>query len=521
MYNTKFLSLITLIGFAISTNLARANTISLPDYGLADKSLNSNLKKSTINLPDRYILEFSEINPKLIKIEAQITLQDSLLKMSNNGPMPDRWPQYIKNLEVYSENGKQLNLEKRDSTAWKVDNMLKGQKITIRYNVQLEHENQNWPGGIDGVAFIRDWGIMASGRALFIINGDLKTNIQVVFKKPDTWKVSTPWKSENKSNTEYIVPNQIQLLESLIFAGTHEEVEIARDEFNLKFVLGGDLIVKNKEHYVAAANKILDYYINLMGGIPKPGPGDELTNVLVMINQSKEIDGEVIGNNISLFLNPEAAPQEQIIGWFLFAHEFFHLWNGKSLRFNDTSSDWFKEGITSYYTLKALHNAKLVNEEVIKMVLNQLFYNRYINDSGFGSLAPSDAASGFDKDNHWGLVYGGGMFAGICIDMEIRHNTENVSSLDDLMRYFYKQTAGKDALIGNQDILNQANLIGRTDFTEFMNTYVKGTHEMPLKKYLEFAGINVSTDNKQLQLIHDSNKTNFQQKLWFGFLGLN
>ena len=521
MYKTKFLSFITLIGFAISTNLTGANTILVPDNGLAHKSPNSNLKKSTTNLPDRYVLEFNEINPKLIKIEAHITLQDSLLKMSNNGPMPDRWPQYIKNLEVYSENGKQLNLEKRDSTAWKVANMLKGQKITIRYNVLLEHENQNWPGGIDGVAFVRDWGIMASGRALFIINGALKTNIQVVFKKPDTWKVSTPWKSENKSNTEYIVPNQIKLLESLMFVGTHKEVNLKREGFALTFVLGGNSILKNEELYTANATKILDYYIDLMGGIPKSAPGNELSKAMVIINEGEQIDGEVIGDDISIFLNPNAAPQEQVFGWFLFAHEFFHLWNGKSLRFQDTSTDWFKEGITNYYTIKSLYNTQIVNEEAIKGVMNNLFYNRYINDSGLGTLAPADAASGFDKDNHWGLVYGGGMFAGICIDMEIRHNTENVSSLDNLMRFFYKQTAGTNTLIKNQDILNQANLLGQTDFTKFINAYIKGTLEVPLNKYLEFAGIKVSTDNKQLHLIHDTNKTNFQQKLWLGFLGLN
>jgi len=105
--------------------------------------------------------------------------------------------------------------------------------------------------------------------------------------------------------------------------------------------------------------------------------------------------------------------------------------------------------------------------------------------------------------------------------MQIRHNTENARSLDNLMQFFYKETAGTDTLIGNQDILNQANLLAHTDFTGSMNAYINGTDEVPLSKYLEFAGIHASTNSKQLRLIHESGKTDLQQKLWLGFLGLN
>jgi predicted metalloprotease with PDZ domain len=509
MYKKTFISLITLLAFAMGS------------YALGATSSTTDPLGSTTNAPDRYVLEFDDKNPSQISIKAHITLQDSLLKMSGNGSMAHRWPHYVRELEIYSKDGTQLKIEKRDSTAWKVDDDLKGQQITMQYKLLIEHEKVQWPSGIDGIAFVRDWGVMASGRSLFIVNGDSKTNIEVLIKKPAHWKVSTPWKSAAGPVQVHIVPTQIQLLESLIFAGTHEEVEIVRDTFKLKFVLGGESIAKKKEEYVTAANNILDYYIELMGGIPKPEAGNELSSVLVMINQSNTVDGEVIGNSISLLLNPDTNPQEQLLGWFIFAHEFFHLWNGKSLRFNDTNSDWFKEGISNYYTMKALYNAKLVDETGITTVLNQLFYQRYINDPGLGHLAPADAASGFDKANHWGLVYGGGLFTGICMDMQIRHNTNNARSLDDLMRHFYTKTAGTDTLIRNQDIVDQVEDLSHADFTEFINTYIQGTAQVPLDKYLKYAGIQVSTVNQQLQLTHAAVKNKLQQELWLGFLGLN
>lgn len=476
------------------------------------------LQGSASNTPDRYTLTFHESNPKLIKVEAMITLQDSLLSMSENGPVPYRWPQYVQNLELLDNNGKSIEFQQRDSTAWIVDPSFKGEEVHMHYEVKIDHEDRSWPGGIDGVAFVRDWGVMVSGRALFITNGDEDKNFELSCKKPEQWTFSAPW---NKNTADiYTISNQTQFLESLMFAGTHKAVDIKRGEFTLIFVLGGDSIMDQEKEYTANAVKILDYYIDLMGGIPKSIPGNELSRAMVIINQQEQIDGEVIGDHISIFLNPAADPQQQVIGWFLFAHEFFHLWNGKSLRFQDTKTDWFKEGITNYYTIKSLYNTQLVNEEAIKGVLNGLFYNRYINDPGLGTLAPADAASPFLKDNHWGLVYGGGLFAGLCMDMEIRNNTNNQKSLDDLMRFFYDNYADTDALINNQEIIMKANELGNTNFTPFIESHIKGTTMAPLEKYMKYAGIEVSTDNKQLQLKHIENKTPLQKQLWSGFLGI-
>ena len=258
-----------------------------------------------------------------------------------------------------------------------------------------------------------------------------------------------------------------------------------------------------------------------MGGNPIPAPGNDLSIAMVMLNQSEQVDGEVIGNHLSMFINPEADMQNQTIGWFMFAHEFFHLWNGKTLRFADTSTDWFKEGLSNYYTIKALNQIGVVNEDITKMVLNNLFYQRYLNDPGFGSLAPAGAATPERKDKHWGLVYGGGLFAGVCMDMEIRNNTNNKVSLDDVMRKLYKDFGGKDKLIDIATLNQYLNKFGKTEFEEFINKYVTGTKAAPLEEYLAYAGVNVDTAQGQLTLSHISNKSAQQQMFWERFLGKN
>lgn len=472
-----------------------------------------------VSIPDHYIVRFDANHPERVQVEATLQLSDSLLYMSPNGPMPERWPQYIQHFKVSTKNGEAIELNLPDSTQWILSNTQAGQIVHLSYELLVEHEKERWPGGIDGVAFVRDWGVMVSGRSLFVMNGEEKKDIKVTIDVPDNWRISVPWKVSGDALDTYCVSNQEKLQESFLFAGTHKEINISREGFNLIFVLGGDAIKANAAQYIEMAGKVLDYYIELMGGTPKPRPGNELSQVMVMIHESEQVDGEVIGNHISMLINPHAGMQEQLMGWFMFAHEFFHLWNGKTLRFDGTQSDWFKEGITNYYTIKGLNQVGFMNEEATKMMLNHLFYQRYINDSGYGTLSPSEAASGFDKDNHWGIVYGAGLFAGLCMDMEIRKNSQNSKSLDDVMRYFYQEYGGADQTISNQNILEQVNKFGRTDFSGFLKRHIQGAEPVPLDSYMEHAGIQVDTSEKQLVLTHMEEKTALQQKIWEGFLG--
>ncbi len=438
--------------------------------------------------------------------------------MSPHGPLPQRWPQYIHNLTVKDPYGHLVPVRSTGEGTWVLTQMGKGAHVSLSYEMVLAHEEINWPGGIDGVAYRRDWGIMATGRSLFIMNGKDKVDIRVHIEAPESWNISASWPSDGAGNN-YRVGSLLALQESFIVAGNHKEISIDREGFTLKFVLGGEKVKGEASRYSEVATEVMDYYIDLMGGTPKPAPGLELKQSLVLISQSDQVDGEVIGNHLSMFMNPGGNPMEQMAGWFMFAHEFYHLWNGKTLRFTNTSTDWFKEGISNYYTIKALKQTGFIDEESLLAILNNLFYQRYIQDPAYGALAPADAASGFDKDNHWGLVYGGGLFAGITMDMEIRNRTANARSLDDLMRSFYKAYGGTNRRIRQEDILAGVNQLGSTDFSGFFREHIQGPEPIALGPCMKFAGVRVQTDGGQLEFAHSSEKTPLQKAIWEGFLG--
>ena len=469
-------------------------------------------------IQDSYHISYTTENRKLVKVDASIWLEDSLLVMSDEGPVPEKWADYVKNISVTDGNGKSVQTEKINNGGWKLQTSIH-QQVKVSYEISLTHEESEWPGGIDGVAFVRDWGTFQTGRSLFVINGKSKKDTRVSFSLPETWKVSTPWKTDSTAANSYSVSDNTDLTESLLFAGTHQEFLLKREQFEVLFVLGGNGVADQKDQFFKHAESVLNYYVRMMGGLPVPAKGKKLEKIMVMINADSISDGEVIGNHINILLNPNGNPQDNLISWFIFVHEFFHLWNGKTLNVASTREDWFKEGVTNYYSIKALNQIGMLNDAATFQVMNFLFYNRYIHDSEIGKLSIRDAAEPLIKDKHWGLVYGGGLFTGISMDFLIRSQTSNTKSLDDLMRSFYTTYAGTDKYYTTEDVLKKINELSGTDQTGFFNKHVNGSEIIPIEKTLPSAGLKAEIKNENLLISRKPNPNDMEKRIFEGFLG--
>lgn len=445
-----------------------------------------------------YTISVDPAEPKVVRVEAGLTLEDDTLYMHEYGAEahPRRWAYFVRDLRVTDSNGRPVKIDPvADDAKWKIS--AKG-RVKLQYRVVIDHPSYTWPGGIDGVAFPVDSGIFATGRTFFIMNGGKSRNIPVTFRLPVGWRATAPWKQP--SPNRYIARNLTDLKESIVQLGRHEEFTLRRQGFELVFALSGQGIASQKAAYEKLANGVLEYYINLMGGIPKPPPSRPLKRLVVAVNPGKDVDGEVVGNQISIVLDPAADSFSQMISKFIFAHEFFHLWNGKTLNVETSKEDWFKEGVTNYYTLKALvHTGAVIREDYLN-ALSNLFYKRYAADPGYGRLSMRDVASGADKDKHWGLVYSGGLFAGMCQDIAIRRATGNRQSLDDLMRAFYKKYAGTEKVYTTTDLQNFLTRLSGSDQSNFFNSHVSGSKPVPIIQCLSDAGLNAKLVDGDLLL---------------------
>lgn len=476
---------------------------------------------STLVFPqksDTYKLDYSLVKER-IGVEARIYLEDSALYMAGYGDKARKLPGYITNLKLTNSKNEPVAYRFVDSSKWVLEDVKPGDLVNLKYDLLLQHEKEDWAGGVDGIAYVREYGVMNSGRSLFVVNGKGKRDFMIDAVIPEGYRLSVPWVNSGEGNYSFRVPDLESLTESFLFAGTHEEILIERDSFGLKFVLGGESLLHQKDRIVTMANELLDYYIKLMGGIPVSPAGNSLEECMVIITENDNIDGEVIGNHISMFMDPEGDIQSQLIGWFIFAHEFFHLWNGKSIQFEGSKTDWFKEGFSNYYTLKGLKQVNFIDENAYLAIMDNLFYQRYINDPGLGSLSPVNSADGFSKDNHWGLIYGGGLFTGLAVDMEIRHKSQNLQSLDDLMRELFTEFAGKDTLVNNEILKERIRKYGFTGFEDFFASFLSGFETIHLQPYLKYTGAEVEQNEQHLKIEKLSERSELQQEIWTGMMG--
>lgn len=464
-----------------------------------------------------YHFQIDSSDLKKVTVRAEFELGDSVLYMGYGANMlPDRWATFVDNIEVLNAKEEVQTLEKMPDAKWKV-NCAIGERLTLKYEVLLNHEDYEWSSGIDGVAYSTEWGVFYTGRSIFVLNEGINDEIQITFDLPDNWKVTTPWEIVDQRNQTFKATSASELEESMIFAGQHEEISLQRDDFELVFALGGEQAINEKNQFRALAEGVLDYYIDLFDSTPKPSPDNPIKKVLVVINPGKTSDGEVIGNSISILIEEDGDEMSEYIAKFIFAHEFFHLWNGKSFFPSTENAEWFKEGYTNYYTLKSLHQVGVLNDTTFFDFVSNFFYERYRTDDGLGTISMS---SGEAKHDHWGIVYGGGLMTAFCQDITIRLNTDNEASLDDVFVELFNKYGGTDESYTVEELLQLFTQHSKSDQSEFFKTYIQGSNKVPVEEYFTKLGVKAGLDQDGRLTIDISEERNeLQEKALKGVLG--
>ena len=460
----------------------------------------------------KYQVRIDKDNMKVAYVTASFIPQSDTLYMypgANNHEK--RWAKFVSNLSLMSQTGQSIAVTQNEDGVWLMPQDINA-PVTLSYQVNLSHESFEWSGGIDGAAYAREDGVFYTGRSLFVINGDRRENIMVTFDSDDDWKVSNPW-LVTEVNNQFIATDLDDLAFGMIFAGTHEEFIIREGNFEAIFALGNS-VKQHQQEFTEIAQGIFDYYVSLFGGIPKTG-NDDYIKTVVIVNSAAQTDGEVVGNNISILLDPEGDEMSHTIARFVLVHEFFHLWNGKSFGPQEENMEWFKEGFTNYYTLKALHHVGSLTDETFIALFENFFYQRYITDSEIGSVSMTE---GDKKHSNWGVIYAGGMMASMAIDMLIRGDSDNERNLDNVMREVYTKFHGENYYT-MADIKDLLETEYQSSLDSFYEEYIIGAKSIPIADFLTTAGIKSEPVNGKLGLSLETNPSESTRAIRASMMG--
>lgn len=224
-------------------------------------------------------------------------------------------------------------------------------------------------------------------------------------------------------------------------------------------------------------------------------------------------------NSMAVFTGREKgdiypAERKAFLSWMTFiAHEFFHLYNIKSIRpialgpfdydrENYTNMLWVSEGFTVYYENIIMNRAGFMSPEEM---LQYLSSSITAYESIPGSKVQSATESSFDtwinffsrsenSQNTTISYYDKGCGLGLLLDLKIRHNTANRRSLDDVMRTLYHDYhKGLGRGFTDEEFRLVCETIAGTSLDELFG-WASSTVRPDYDRYLDYAGLRLKEE---------------------------
>ncbi len=335
------------------------------------------------------------------------------------------WAGFLTEIQAKDEAGDDVALIPEGPGVWRLARRVRGE-ITVTYAVSLQHDRFRNEPGDDELAYARPYGVMWTGRALFI-EGAPSNDVTVEFATPEEWRVTTPWAATSQAAWSFRPNTTDDLLNSAFFAGTHVQSDVQIGPSKALLALGPPVA-----SYGAVFEPLLASFFNAFSELFREPPND---NFLLIAADASFLGGGVLGRTISLSLSDDAADSVGALAGYVIAHEGFHLWN---VQWGDGQTtpegmDWLTEGAAEYYAfLTSLRLGMLDEGTFWRLVMER--YAAYEAALASGKTPVSASATKNSSPESYALIYSGGMMALLAIDLEIRAATNGERSLDDVMR---------------------------------------------------------------------------------------
>lgn len=332
----------------------------------------------------------------------------------------------------------------------------------------------------------------------------------VKVEAPSGWNIATGLDRDPQVANQYRASSYDVLIDSPFECGTHQTLTFTVDNKPHQVVLWGH----GNEDAVQFSNdiqRIVEAQRDIFGSLPY----DHYTFIVHLADRGtgglEHLNSTTCG--VARFSFKPRKSYRRVLG--LVSHEFFHLWNVKRIHpdmlgpfdYNQevyTHLLWAMEGFTDYYAGIALRRSGLFSvSEYLKGLGNKL--EAYEKEPG--RLVQSLAESSFDtwiklykpdedSKNRTISYYLKGDLVGTCLDLEIRHRTNNQYALDDVIRRLYTRYAAKG--IGFPESVYQETVeeVAGSSFEEFFDQYINGTAPIPIDTALGYAGLAISRSYK-------------------------
>ncbi|WP_422361462.1 M61 family metallopeptidase [Reichenbachiella sp.] len=406
---------------------------------------------------------------------------------------------FVENIQRFKstdESDKSLNWEKTRPNIWTV-NCDKSKEITINY--------QYYANKMDaGNSVLDDRQIYINFiNCIFFTKVHSDEPINLTLEIPQDYSISCSLRSTSFGQLK--ADDYLQLVDSPILASPDLRIlRYAVEEYNFSIAILGDCPFSD-EKIIEDFKSFTESQIDVMGGFPT-----KQYDFIVQSLDYTHYHGVEHQNSTILVLGPndeanKDAYYEKLMG--VASHELFHTWNVTRIRPKEmspyqfdketmTKTGFVTEGFTTYYGDWFLKQSGVFNQQEYFKELNTLFdrhfenYGRHestlIQSSlnlwvdGYKNLFPSKKVS----------IYVKGALCSLILDLTIRRNTNNDSSLIDVVKNLYKKYTFEQGGYTQKQVYETLENTGGASMKPLLHTLYETTESLDtyLKEALFFVG---------------------------------
>ncbi|MBV4357542.1 M61 family metallopeptidase [Pinibacter aurantiacus] len=479
---------------------------------------------------DSVVISLSLQNPQThtvhVTLQYKATAAKTVFKMPNWTPgyyQLMHYAEQVTQFSAFDENNNPLAWEHSNANTWEVHTQPK-KKVTLQYNVIAD-------SAFVATSFIDSTHAYITPAATFLyVENQIQLPVSLNVLSYEKWsRVATGLDSIAGQQFQYTAPDFDMLYDCPILAGNLEELPSFKVGGVTHRFIGHRLADFNKQDFMNDLKKIVTASYNIMNDIPYQhytflgiGPGNG--GIEHLTSSANSFTGAELNNENG---------RKSILSFL--AHEYFHNYNVKRIRpielgpfdyehGSKTNQLWISEGWTVYYEYLLLARAGILsaNDLYKNFQVNILAYEKH-NGRLVQSLSQSssetwnDGPFGNDK-NKTISYYDKGPVVALLLDFEIRHQTKNTKSLDDVMRLLYQKFyKEKQRGFTEKEFWAACESIAGTSLTTIYN-YVHSTEELNYQKYLAYAGLNIDAQNRSFAVTPVANPDSLQQKILASWL---
>ncbi|MCI4317411.1 MAG: M61 family peptidase [Thermoplasmata archaeon] len=326
----------------------------------------------------------------------------------------------------------------------------------------------------------------------------------LVLHLPEGWKVLTELAEVSHHPPRFRATNYDELVDSPVDCGNPEVLSIQPAGIPHRIVLcgsGGNYEAHRLEQDIG---KIVEATVRLFGDSP-------LRRYTFFYHLNDRSDGGLEHATSNSCVVPRGCfrPEPEYQKFLkLTSHEYFHLYNVKRIRpkvlgpFDYTRETytkllWAMEGTTDYYGRLIVRRAGLFTpDKYLEELATQI--GEYLKVPGRAVTSLEDGSYNSWVDlyqpyeetiNQSVSYYLKGELVSLCLDLEIRHRTDNRSSLDEVLRHLWRQYGATGRGLEEDELLPIAQSVTGVDLTEFFRRYIAGTDELDFARFARYAGL--------------------------------